>query len=400
VPVSLTDAAYKNFNANNTLPRLWLSPDKMEDSLDTEVEPESWILANIQGGGFYRVNYDERNWRLLSQQLHANHEAIHVLNRAHLISDAFAVAGVGLMSFGTVFDMLKYAKKEDHNVPWVTMRDGMAYIKDMVTSSRIERGFKSFMYSLTLPAMVRIGIHAKPDEDCTIAKTRAMLLKEACDNNWRNCYFYSKQKFEEWMASGNVDNFTGIETEHRLPIYCTAVRRGDKNNWYSAWQMVLKSRSSHHRSTLLSALACIEDAAILRHYLRLSMNPDVDLYPHEQIEVIESVARNKLGRYLAFDFIEENFDYLVTRYTVPPILQAFATATSTFNKKSEISKVSKFLGAKQSMMSLYPENTRNILATVVSNNEWMNRNAYNIAEWLRSNGLHSSSRRPFGLNWE
>lgn len=43
------------------------------------------------------------------------------------------------------------------------------------------------------------------------------------------------------------------------------------------------------------------------------MNPDVDLYPHEQIEVIESVARNKLGRYLAFDFIEENFDYLVTR---------------------------------------------------------------------------------------
>ena len=142
MPVSLTDAAYKNFNANNTLPRLWLSPDKMEDSLDTEVEPESWILANIQGGGFYRVNYDERNWRLLSQQLHANHEAIHVLNRAHLISDAFAVAGVGLMSFGTVFDMLKYAKKEDHNVPWVTMRDGMAYIKDMVTSSRIERGFK------------------------------------------------------------------------------------------------------------------------------------------------------------------------------------------------------------------------------------------------------------------
>jgi hypothetical protein len=35
------------------------------------------------------VNYDAQNWKLICDQLNADHEEIHVLNRAQIIDDVF-----------------------------------------------------------------------------------------------------------------------------------------------------------------------------------------------------------------------------------------------------------------------------------------------------------------------
>ena len=39
--------------------------------------------------GYYRVNYDRKNWDLIIEQLNSDPESIHVLNRAQIINDAF-----------------------------------------------------------------------------------------------------------------------------------------------------------------------------------------------------------------------------------------------------------------------------------------------------------------------
>ncbi|KAF7238055.1 Thyrotropin-releasing hormone-degrading ectoenzyme, partial [Varanus komodoensis] len=52
----------------------------------------NWLLGNINQTGYFRVNYDIRNWRLLIDQLMRNHKVISVSNRASLIDDAFNLA--------------------------------------------------------------------------------------------------------------------------------------------------------------------------------------------------------------------------------------------------------------------------------------------------------------------
>lgn len=69
--------------------------------------------------GYYRVHYDEENWKLLTQALEENHEAFPAETRASLIDDVLGLAAVGLTKYATAFDFIKYMQmKERHYAPW------------------------------------------------------------------------------------------------------------------------------------------------------------------------------------------------------------------------------------------------------------------------------------------
>ena len=51
-----------------------------------------WFKANINGTGFYRVNYPEHNWDALIRALDRDHAAFSTADRAQLINDAFALS--------------------------------------------------------------------------------------------------------------------------------------------------------------------------------------------------------------------------------------------------------------------------------------------------------------------
>ena len=38
-----------------------------------QMDEETWLLGNINQMGYFRVNYDLHNWRLLMEQLMNNH---------------------------------------------------------------------------------------------------------------------------------------------------------------------------------------------------------------------------------------------------------------------------------------------------------------------------------------
>lgn len=42
--------------------------------IPANIEASDWILGNVQELGYYRMNYDQDNWRKLIGQLKANHE--------------------------------------------------------------------------------------------------------------------------------------------------------------------------------------------------------------------------------------------------------------------------------------------------------------------------------------
>ena len=51
-----------------------------------------WFKANLNGTGFYRVNYPSENWDAIILALKENHLAFTAADRAQLLNDAFSLA--------------------------------------------------------------------------------------------------------------------------------------------------------------------------------------------------------------------------------------------------------------------------------------------------------------------
>lgn len=51
----------------------------MTINLKETLEPNNFIVANLDMGSFYRVNYDEANWKLIAKQLYDNKEVLHTI---------------------------------------------------------------------------------------------------------------------------------------------------------------------------------------------------------------------------------------------------------------------------------------------------------------------------------
>lgn len=92
VPITFTGQNNPDFEA--TQPEMWMKGTK-EVTVSSLPTRDQWVIFNLQETGYYRVNYDDNNWNLLVQQLNTDHRAIHVINRAQIIDDAFNLARAG-----------------------------------------------------------------------------------------------------------------------------------------------------------------------------------------------------------------------------------------------------------------------------------------------------------------
>ena len=82
--------------------------------------------------GYYRVTYDQENYKMIADQLVSDHSKIALLNRAQLLDDAFTLANIDRISYSTAFDLTLYLKNEIEYVPWRSVLDELDYIDIML----------------------------------------------------------------------------------------------------------------------------------------------------------------------------------------------------------------------------------------------------------------------------
>ena len=100
------------------LPQTWISQDEKAFTM----APDSSLIGvpfivNIQGTGYYRVNYDVSNWEAIAEVLRTNRDLIHPLNRAQIICDVQALAITGHVSEAVKDDVLSYVDMETDYAP-------------------------------------------------------------------------------------------------------------------------------------------------------------------------------------------------------------------------------------------------------------------------------------------
>jgi len=84
------------------------------------------FLVNLDGYGYYRVNYPEENWRGLARVLREDRDTITPLTRAMLICDVARLYELGHVSGEIYEDVLSYVPDEDQYAPTIAYEECVA----------------------------------------------------------------------------------------------------------------------------------------------------------------------------------------------------------------------------------------------------------------------------------
>ena len=103
-----------------TRSHFYLDQDQTETVFWMKPNATDWrlpVVFNVQGTGYYRVNYDTDSWLALGRALAANTLWIHPLNRAQIICDVAALAETGHVSPEIRDSVLSYIDQETDFAP-------------------------------------------------------------------------------------------------------------------------------------------------------------------------------------------------------------------------------------------------------------------------------------------
>jgi len=370
---------------NNTKNTIWLS--NKEKSKTIEGMPNNKpVIFNIQETGYYRVNYDKRNWDLIAYTLMNDHKSIHVINRAQILDDALELAKVGLLDYGTALSLTGYLAMETEYIPWVSAISGLAHIDTLLKRTSAYGDFRGYMLRLLAPIYQRVGFHPKPEDQHLDVLLRKVVAKWACKAGHEECQAKAVAKFRNWMdtikpdAKGN----NPVDVNMKSITYCNAVANGGEEEWNFAWQRYEKSNVASEKAILLSAMACTKEVWLLNRFLNMSITPSSGVRKQDGGKVIVAVAKNTVGSLLAFDFLSENWRHIKDYFSgFSAIKRAVKQIVRSITTPFQLEELKKFKKENQNQLGTSKRALDQAVESGEANVSWMKDNYQVVWDWVK-----------------
>ncbi|XP_050343236.1 aminopeptidase N [Nymphalis io] len=380
IPISYTTASEKDFES--TRPKLWLRGERSIVVDNIPVSENDWLIANIQQTGFYRINYDQKNWQMLIKVLNSpsRFEEIHPINRAQIIDDAMNLALSGRLDYKTALDISSYLFHERSYVPWKAGLVALGYIDTMLSKGAYYLEYKSYVLRLLSGAVHDLGWEVSANESVVRAQHRADMLSTACHLQHVECLEHAVRMYTNWMLTPNPDAYNEIHADIRSTVYCVGVQAGGAREWGFAWDRFMVASAPSERELLLSVLGCTRAPYLLYRYLDLSLRNDSGIRKQDTVRVFSAVASSSIGEPIAFNFVRANWqrlkEYVGSVSTLNSILKV---VTRRLNQVHEYDELKRFVATYCSDLG---RPVQQVLERTAANVQWMERNYQTIVNWL------------------
>lgn len=266
-----------------------------------------WFKLNVNQTGYYRVNYDEYNWKRLISLLDRSSPENHLLSptdRANLIDDAFALLKVDMLQANIALNITSYLLngKEKDYIPWETVLTNLNQLDSLMYGHSLLR---KFILQLIKSALLLwkdgwrdVGSHLDQ-------KLRSSVYYAASYYDEDTTIKIAQQYFDNWLKDKHqpAPNF-------RRTVYTTGVRNGDVKEWDFCWEKYKKEKIPSEKRLLLAAMAHTRNPWLLDRFLNYSLDRN-KIKPHDISQVITYVAENPIGRLLAWRFVRRNWSILL-----------------------------------------------------------------------------------------
>uniref|UniRef100_A0A3Q4MTV6 Aminopeptidase n=1 Tax=Neolamprologus brichardi TaxID=32507 RepID=A0A3Q4MTV6_NEOBR len=283
---------------------IWIN-NKTETHRIGQMDDSTWLVGNINQTGYFRVNYDLQNWKLLIQQLHTNPQVNLVCIQA------------GYLPQGVPLQLIGYLPEEMSFLPWHAASRALYQLDKLLDRTDEYRLFSDYVLKQVASRYHQMGWPTNgPGTEGNVLQAsyqteelQRELIMLACSFGNKQCHRQAVAYISDWISS----NKNRIPPNIRDIVYCTGVSLMDEDVWEFIWMKFHSSNAVSEKKILLEALTCSDNTFLLNRLLNLSLTSD--LVPEQDvIDVIIHVGRNPQGRNLAWRYFREKWDILNARY--------------------------------------------------------------------------------------
>nr|XP_023013628.1 aminopeptidase N-like [Leptinotarsa decemlineata]XP_023013629.1 aminopeptidase N-like [Leptinotarsa decemlineata] len=377
---------YLTKEGNGKVQQLWLENIK-ETSLDLKaVGNDSWILLNIDETGFYRVNYDSENWKLLIYQLRRSPGSIPVANRGQLIDDAFHLADAGYINYTIAFDLVKYLYITEPNyIPWYSALRNMEDLRDIISNYEYSGLYDNFLLKLVKPMFNELTTEQRVYDTQNEKLLRLHIVTSACKLRYGKCISWARNQYFEWMQQDDPDSINPISVDYRYIAQCTAIKSGGPLEWDFLWNRTLSpSVSSIDLQTAYLSLGCSYDPWLINRYLEYSLSGNISL---EYVPYVWQSISHSVGVRTGFQFLRLNWDRIYKEYeevylVLSSIFHDFIGQLST---EADLEDLTTFYKLHQNDLKSIAGVLQSTVDRIKVKINWKTKHLDSVVNWLRRN---------------
>uniref|UniRef100_A0A6A7FVN9 Aminopeptidase N n=1 Tax=Hirondellea gigas TaxID=1518452 RepID=A0A6A7FVN9_9CRUS len=384
VPITFTTQDNPDFTS--TKPSFWMADTDITKTVAGMPSSGKWVIVNMQETGYYRVNYQMENWKLIAKQLVQDHTKINVINRAQLIDDALDLARADMLTYSIALDINSYLVKETEYVPWKAGLNNLGYIKNMLGRTAAFGSFKRYLLSLVVPLYDSVGFEDIANSSHLDQYKRVAVLQWACALGHDDCTQKSVNLFSRWMANPTDNSI--VSPNLKSTVFCTAIAEGGEKEWNFGWQQYLDSNVATEKISLLRALGCTKQIWILSKYLEMAFTADSGVRKQDSTTVFRSISGNEVGRDIAWNYVRNNWDTIVKFYgsglfTLGRIIEA---ASARFTTSLMLKELKLFRMQYADSLSSASRTVDQSIERTSNNIAWAKNHYKTIVNWLTENG--------------
>ncbi|BFZ24535.1 hypothetical protein BsWGS_27574 [Bradybaena similaris] len=379
IPLTFASSMHRVFNQTGT-DVYWMKRDEPSKTISVRfplprcTSCNSWILANVNWYGFYRVNYHIGNWLALCKQLKRRHLAIPTSNRAQIIDDAFRLYGANYIPMEIALTTLEYLHHERHYPPWRVANSEIKTILNKLGTTKLYKPFKEFMRRKLRRPFDYFGLKRRLD-DISHRQLQTIIAPIACRLGIRKCLNQAKKMYKDFMRT---DGEKLIDPDIKSVVYCYGVATGGKAEWDFALKVYQRTTVQGENTTMMTAMACATSPELLTRYLEYLLVDDSPFPKEHALTVLQQVMQNPKGKNVSWEFYNRNYNALVDKYNKTFHCEnAMPGLTKYFNTQEDLDRVMLFW-REHCYADIDKAQTKHIQENI----EWLDKFEPIIQAWL------------------
>ncbi|KAJ7390104.1 hypothetical protein OS493_027136 [Desmophyllum pertusum] len=339
------------------------------------VKPNQWVKLNPGQVGFYRVQYSPAMLELLLPAINDN--SLPPRDRLGLQSDLFALCRAGLVAGPDVLKVVEAFGNETNYTVWNDLISNLGGVGAILQYSDCYPSFQAFSIKLFEPIGNKLGWDPVEGEGHLDALLRGLIIGRLGKYGHPAMLAEARQRFDAHCKGEST-----IPADLRSAVYSTVLKHGDGGTLDSTMKLFREADLHEEKVRLMRCMGAVSQPELINKVLEFSMSSEVR--SQDTVFVIAGVTGSLMGRELAWQFLQDNWDELHNRYAGGLLFSRLVKATTdSFATEKSLKEIQDFF-AKHSVPNA-ERTVQQSLENIRLNITWLSRDANNVRVWLQDN---------------